>query len=895
MDQAKRQAVWQGVLLYFVREHQLSSIPATMKITKLHGFVVWAILTFTSQLIAQKSSKVTSADVYVDKNGVMRWAKNKSEVVGFGVNYTVPFAHAYRSANYLKVNHEKAIDDDVYHFARLGFDAFRVHVWDTEISDSEGNLLENVHLKLFDYALKKMKERGIKFIITPIAYWGNGYPEADEKTPGFASKYGKAACLTNPGAIQAQETYLFQFLNHVNSYTQIAYKDDPDIIAFEISNEPHHGGSPDSVTLFINRMVAAMRKTGCLKPILYNVSHSIHLADAYFNANIQGGTFQWYPTGLGFRRELGGNLLANVEKYAIPFANHQKFKKMAKIVYEFDAADVGRSYIYPAMARSFRQAGIQFATHFAYDPTFMAHANTEYNTHYMNLAYAPQKALSLKICSEIFHTIPLYKDFGNYPGNTSFDAFTINYENDLAEMVSEKKFIYTNHTSTNPPAADKLQLIAGFGNSPIIKYEGLGAYFLDQIEKGVWRLEVMPDAIWVQDPFGRNSLKRELAVIQWNKWSMSIRLPDIGENFSLTGINDGNKYVGQANGGAFTISPGTYLLVKQGVTTKWKSGDRWRNFTLNEFIAPASTVRKTYVVHEPTEELGADTHHAIEATIIAEGEPESVDLLIQAGFRPVNIKMEKRGGYKYTASVPERFMREGFLKYHIVVKANEKTNCFPSGREGNPNNWDFYDPQIYQSRIVNKQSPTYIFNALTDADQLARPATRDAYIVQPQSGSGKAELHVNINKLSVPDPENPGGPAIYDHSFRYYFAKKLKGRMSDLAAKTKLVIYGRSLLNKPCPLQLALVMKDGSAYGGIIAVGTENKDYELQIADLRKVKLVSLPRPYPTFLPYYFDNGYAGKLDLNKIESLQFSLGPGIPDSEKENRHGFVVESVRLE
>jgi hypothetical protein len=37
------------------------------------------------------------------------------------------------------------------------------------------------------------------------------------------------------------------------------------------------------------------------------------------------------------------------------------------------------------------QRALQLATHFAYDPTFLAPYNTEYNTHYMNLLYAPQK------------------------------------------------------------------------------------------------------------------------------------------------------------------------------------------------------------------------------------------------------------------------------------------------------------------------------------------------------------------------------------------------------------------------------------------------------------------------------------------------------------------------
>ena len=89
------------------------------------------------------------------------------------MNYTVPFAYGYRSHKALGIDIEKAIDADVYHMARLGLDAFRVHVWDVEISDSLGNLLENEHLRLFDYLVKKLKEHNIKILITPIAFWGN--------------------------------------------------------------------------------------------------------------------------------------------------------------------------------------------------------------------------------------------------------------------------------------------------------------------------------------------------------------------------------------------------------------------------------------------------------------------------------------------------------------------------------------------------------------------------------------------------------------------------------------------------------------------------------------------------------------------------------------------------
>jgi hypothetical protein len=585
---------------------------------------------------------------------------------------------------------------------------------------------------------------------------------------------------------------------------------------------------------------------------------------------------------------------------------------MAKLVYEFDAADVGRSYIYPAMARGFRGAGMQVATHFAYDPTYMAYANTEYNTHYMNLAYAPQKALSLAIASEVFHTIPLYQDFGKYPQNLSFGPFRVSYENDLAEMLTATKFLYTNHTAHTPPSPESLEQIAGFGNSSVVKYEGQGAYFLDRIEKGVWRLEVMPDALWVGNVFGHNSLKKEVAVINWRKWPMTVHLPDLGDRFTITAINDGNTFSSTAAGKTFIIAPGTYLLVKDGAASRWKGEERWRNITLKEFSAPATTLKKTYVVHSSVLEITAGKSLTIEATIVSREEPRVVEVSVfGGGWRPEVLTMERAqnlnieqgtsntgvrsnvSGYTYRATVPEKLTKEGFLKYYISVKEGENFHTYPSGVEGHPRDWDFFADDPYTVRVVPRTSPVFLFDAITDADAVSRQGR--ASTVVPSNNPGKAELQVRVEKLAVPDPENRNAPRIFDHSMRYYFGHKLEGRQDDLEAVKDIILHGRSLTGKPCKLQVALVMKDGSTYGGLIEVGMEKKDYSISLSDLKEVKLVSLPRPYPGFLPYYFKTEALCDFDIRATETLQISIGPGIPEGELTDRYGVGIESIRLE
>ena len=186
-----------------------------MKITGIFSIQLIILLSIFYPSFSQQQN------YYIDDEGVIRERLNDSEIHGFGINYTLPFAHAFRSASKMGIDPYKEMDNDIYHFTRLGFDLFRVHVWDTEISDSLGNLIENEHLKAFDYLLMKLNERGFRYIITPIAFWGGGWPEPDQFTPGFSHKYGKNACLTNPDAIKAQEEYLYQFMNHKNSLTGV--------------------------------------------------------------------------------------------------------------------------------------------------------------------------------------------------------------------------------------------------------------------------------------------------------------------------------------------------------------------------------------------------------------------------------------------------------------------------------------------------------------------------------------------------------------------------------------------------------------------------------------------------------------------------------------------------
>jgi hypothetical protein len=51
--------------------------------------LLFAFTTFLSQ------AQEVADQIVIDEKGVMHWRETGEEVTGFGVNYTVPFAHAY--------------------------------------------------------------------------------------------------------------------------------------------------------------------------------------------------------------------------------------------------------------------------------------------------------------------------------------------------------------------------------------------------------------------------------------------------------------------------------------------------------------------------------------------------------------------------------------------------------------------------------------------------------------------------------------------------------------------------------------------------------------------------------------------------------------------------------
>ncbi len=836
--------------------------------------------------LAQRTQK-NNTSTYIDKNGVWRWKSNNVEASFFGVNYTTPFAYAFRAHKALNIDLEKAIQQDVYHLARIGLDAFRVHVWDNEISDVSGNLLDNEHLRLFDFLLAELKKRNIKTIITPIAFWGNGYPERDENTPGFSRFYGRGKLTTNDSAIAAQENYLKQFFRHVNPYTKFSYQDDPDVVAVEINNEPSHSGPKSGVTNYINRLAAAIKSTGWSKPVFYNISQGPYYADAVAASVVNGFSFQWYPSGLVSGNELKGNYLPHVDKYAIPFDTIPAFAKKALMVYEFDAADILQSNMYPAMARSFRQTGFQWATQFAYDPMALAYANTEYQTHYLNLAYTPSKAISMLIASRVFHKVPRQKNFGAYPADSVFDVFRVSYKEALSEMNSDEEFYYSNSTSTKPVNVTKLQHVAGVGSSSIAKYHGLGAYFLDKLEDGVWRLEVMPDAVYIRDPFERASPSKEVTRIQWQNNQMQITIPNLGSDFTIKGLNEGNSFSSESTVTGVQLSPGSYLLTKKDKVFSGKI-DHVGVIKLDEFVAPKQTTTEMYLSHQPFTEVSSGKSILISAKVVGI-DTGRVSLQVNQMFgRSKTIPMVRKTASDFVGEIPADLLTPGVLNYRIVLRNGNEVVVFPGNNKGNPFAWDNYHSETWKTFVAASNGGLELFNPTNDRAVRTYPTFRRGFQTNFITCEKPEQLILSMaaNELS--------GAKIM--GFQYSFPDKLKGRMGEMGSFDRLILRARTSNSGPLKAKVALLFADGSSVSAFVSLPNDFKDLEIPINSFIPDSSLLLPRPFPGFQPLAFKaNKLNNKINLSQAEKIEVTIGAGIPSADLKKSYNLDVESIWLQ
>jgi hypothetical protein len=847
--------------------------------------------------------------VYLDKSGVVRWRDSHAEVALYGANYCVMSGSDYRMAGLVSSDRKAMIDEDMAQFARMGWTAVRLCSWgDWENSDKAGNLIVNEHVDLLDYVIAKARERGMYLLLTPIHTYNPAFADQmDQPTQntGFSRYFERPEMGTNPASIAAQANYIGQLLNHVNRYTGVALKDEPAILFIEMINEPvHHPEDLRGSIDYINVLTNAVRDTGCKKITFFNVSQDFAIAPAIRQSKVDGVTFGWYPTSLGAGRTLKGNFLRAVDAY--PDMLRPDLDGKPRIVYEFDQADLLSGYLYPAMARTFRSVGAQFATMFAYDMLRTAPFNLGWQTHFLNLVHTPKKAVSAVIAAEAMRRLPRMRAYGDYPDNLTFGDFRVSYQEDLSELNADDAFMNAGTTKTPPRNPKALERIVGFGSSPLVDYEGTGAYFLDKVRTGVWRLEVYPDEILVKDPFEQPQPDKVVSRLLYRSWPMGLHLPDLGNEFFVTPVNvpadksaAAPAAVHRAANAQFSVEPGVWLLtinerIDHSTLPSHLARVGFAEYHVNDPVAYPDLIQsltpKEYTDGGPIE---------IRVRVADNVLPDAVNLWIRAaGTRSFGkaIPMNRSRGNDYVTVLAPNQLAPGLYEYAVSGKTGERVVTFPGAARLQPGDWPFHTDSLWSFRVTPAGRPMRILDPKRDYANLSfvRPGEqyRAAFFqIVPGENADESALSLGLPDLGKDTPER--------YAAALYIGDMVAARTADASRATALDIKLAAVGGARKTLQVTLIETDGSAWSAPVVAGSAWSTVTVPFADLHRSHSIHIPTPYPGLWDYWRESprhrgGPGDRIHMENAESLQLTVGSDSGDNASDDAGGVAVESIRV-
>jgi hypothetical protein len=572
--------------------------------------------------------------------------------------------------------------------------------------------------------------------------------------------------------------------------------------------------------------------------------------------------------------------------------------RLPRIVYEFDSPDLRGGTMYPAMARTFRAVGAQFAAMFAYDMLGTAARNLGWQTHYLNLVYTPRKAMSAVIAAEAMHRLPRLRSYGPYPLNTRFGDFHVSADGDLGELVARDAFLYAGSTRATPPDPAALRRIAGYGSSPTVTYDGEGIYFLDKVRPGLWRLEVYPDAVPVRDPFAPPSPDKIVTRAISRTWAMTLALPDLGAAFTVQPITLGNPRTERAARGRFTVTPGVYVLSAAGPVDVATLPPYVGHLGFTEYHAPPPDSLPPSVQSLAAPEYLAGRSVDVEARVVDRTLPDSVTLFIRptaAGFYR-GFAMHPAGGYGYLASLPATALGEGPYEFVITLFRGDSSMTFPGGVHGKPTDWNYSHSLSWKLVVAGPQTPLRLFDPGRDAARLAFSRIGDAgrrglFRLALSGRTGQPVFHLEL-------PVTTSGTGLADYTASLVIQDRIRARRETIAAADAMLLRLRGLGPHQI-LHVTLMEDDGTSWSAAVPVDSTWSERSLPVMAFTLGRGVLLPEGFPGEWSYWVGPaaGRGARADhprLDRVERLQLSLrredGVGLTPGS----YGVEIESIVL-
>lgn len=552
------------------------------------------------------------------RNGTLLF-EDGSEACLWGVNFQPSLSWEYGRIARHGLHHpfdmdkyKSLIDEAFDEIQLMDCNLIRIHIATSDITDLDGNLVENQWLDSLDYVTAQAEQRGIYVY---LAFLNNIGAAKGSFVSRNAMK--KADWMIDPDFMDKAEFYIRQLLNRKNQYNdRTKYKDSPALAIVEPINEPaffkhdeikgfpqcgkvfrtwlRQNEKPDTEENFlafryentknyINRMVKLFREEQVSAPMAWSLEwpraiewtgEDVFRAAAESEAEIVSVCL--YPGQSASKKKKGQGLKAVGEINYLSYLQRtyddrnyhgwlleDRFKAKARIVYEFETYYNQTSYLYPAMAKLFRSQGIQVAAMW----TYILPGQAEYTAaaHHLNLKTTPNKAAAFMAAGQIMRSEPRFQEYETSSASDDhFDHVALSYEHGCSAFADDETLIYS---ETMPEGfvrhllqgTKDFKRIVGRGESPLASYEGTGLYFIELDNEDRVQIQILPDAEFVVPHYLKNGRGETAVRLRTDRsHEFELKLPGYSETSKVFRKVDGKlePVICKRGGLRFDAKPG---------------------------------------------------------------------------------------------------------------------------------------------------------------------------------------------------------------------------------------------------------------------------------------------------------------------------------------------------
>jgi len=472
----------------------------------------------------------------------------------------------------------------------------------------------------------------------------------------------------------------------------------------------------------------------------------------------------------------------------------------------------------------------------------------------------------------------------------------------MSELNADDAFMNAGATRSLPRNPKALTRLVGFESSGAVDYEGSGAYFLDKVRDGVWRLEIYPDEVLVRDPFEQPRPDQIVSRLLYRRWPMTLRLPDLGAQFFAAPIkvpSDPAAAGRRAVNGQFPVEPGIWLLSRSEQVERGKLPAALSRVSLDEYHVNERLSYPDSVQSLAPKEFLAGAPVEIRALVADDGLPDEVQLWVRpAGMRAFGapVPMKRARGNEYAGVLAPGVLMPGLYEYAVSVKTGDRTATFPGGLAQVPGEWPFHADALWSFRVTPASTPMRLLNPKKDYARLSfvRPGERyrqPFFQLAPAEAADESALSLMLPDLGKDTPAR--------YAAALFIGDVVAARAADAPRANSMDIKLQAVGGNAKTLEVVLIERDGAAWSTSVVAGKSWSTIRVPLENLHIARSIHIPSPFPGLWNYWRESpagrgGSGDRIHVENLERLQLTVFPNSGDRAGDDAKGAAVESILL-